>query len=353
MLPTPEEREAFLNERQTGLGGSDIAAVIGADVFKTPLEVYYEKTRPIDPNDPMNYHMMRGILMEPVFAELWQAETGHKATPEPMQRHPVEEWAMVHTDRKIARVGGDPEGVLEIKAPGKYGFQRVLDQGVSEAYIVQLQHAMWVTGRTWGSFAIGNLEHPEGPLVTADMERDQELINEIVPICRTFWHQNVLKGVPPSHVIPDPPPIPDLSGELVTLTDDQPMWRAKLAQIIEQHGIKKEAEKLIAELKDEAARIAFSLGAAKMAVPEGKVYVSWREGRKRFDRKLLEAHRPLDFDKVRRAFWQIAEHEVVSRVPELDWIEALLADCTLDLSAFERQGDPYKDFRVYPTRRKA
>jgi putative phage-type endonuclease len=349
MLPTPEEREAFLLERQSGLGGSDIAAVIGADPFKTPLEVYYDKTRPIDTDDPMNYHMRRGILMEPLLAWLWETERELPTQTEPISRHPAEEWAMCHTDRKIYRYdNGQEAGVLEVKAPGRAGFQRVLDQGVSEAYIVQLQYSMWVTGRTWGSFAIGNLEHPEGPIVTADMERNQDLINQIVPVCRTFWHQNVLKGVPPSHVIPDPPPIPDISGEIVTISDDQAMWREQLAKIIEQHTIKKQAEALLKELKAEAALISTFVGSEKMAVPEGKVYVSWREGRKRFDRKLLEAHRPLDRDLVRRALLYSRSRPG----SELDGIEALLIDCELDLSRFERQGDPYKDFRVYPAREK-
>ena len=349
MLPTPEEREAFLLERQAGLGGSDIAAVIGADVFKTPLEVYYDKTRPLDVDSPANYHMTRGILLEPIFASLWEKERAAVTHTEPMSRHPVEEWALCHTDRKIYRYdNGQEAGVLEVKSPGKGGFQRVLDRGVSEAYIVQLQYSLWVTGRTWGSFAIGNLEHPEGPLVTADMERDNDLIGELVPRCREFWHQHVMKGTPPSHVIPDPPPIPDISGELVTIGDEAGMWRDKLAQIIKQHGIKKEAEALIKDLKDEAAFISSSLGAEKMAVPEGKVYVSWREGRKRFDRKLLEAHRPLDADLVFR-YLSDAMHLDDTGEARANLIRA----CALDLSQFESQGDPYKDFRVYPTRRKA
>jgi len=283
-----------------------------------------------------------------VFAELWEHKEGKPTHREPMQRHPVEEWAMVHTDRKIYRHnGGQEAGVLEVKSPGKYGFQRVLDQGVGENYICQLQHALWVTGRSWGAFAVGNLEHPEGPLITAEMERDPTLINELVDICRKFWHQNVLKGVPPSHVIPEPPPIPDLSGELVTV--DDPAMAASLGKIIEQHGVKKEAEKLIKGLKVEAGTISFALGAEKMAVPEGKVYVSWREGRKRFNRKLLEAHRPLDRDMVRKALWTAAE---LTSVPAPESIEGILADCTLNLSGFEQQGDPYQDFRVYPRRGK-
>ena len=37
---TNEERTAWLNERRKGIGGSDVAAIIGLSPWTTPLDIY-------------------------------------------------------------------------------------------------------------------------------------------------------------------------------------------------------------------------------------------------------------------------------------------------------------------------
>ena len=38
------EREQWLLQRRAGLGGSDIGAILGLSPFRTPVDVYLEKT---------------------------------------------------------------------------------------------------------------------------------------------------------------------------------------------------------------------------------------------------------------------------------------------------------------------
>lgn len=40
---TSAERLEWLKNRQTGIGGSDVAAILGLSKWKTPLDVYNDK----------------------------------------------------------------------------------------------------------------------------------------------------------------------------------------------------------------------------------------------------------------------------------------------------------------------
>ena len=40
---TSAERLEWLKTRQTGIGGSDVAAILGHSKWKTPLDVYIDK----------------------------------------------------------------------------------------------------------------------------------------------------------------------------------------------------------------------------------------------------------------------------------------------------------------------
>lgn len=40
---TNEQRTAWLESRRTGIGGSDVAAVLGLNPWKTPLDVWNDK----------------------------------------------------------------------------------------------------------------------------------------------------------------------------------------------------------------------------------------------------------------------------------------------------------------------
>ena len=56
MSTTDMTREAWLDRRRAGIGGSDVAALLGLSRWKTPLDVFLDKTgrsEPIPDNEPM------------------------------------------------------------------------------------------------------------------------------------------------------------------------------------------------------------------------------------------------------------------------------------------------------------
>lgn len=72
-----------LKERQQGLGGSDIAAAIGLSPWKTPYELYIEKTTddPLLMQKTMNAPMEWGHRLENIIALKYQDETGYAVIP--------------------------------------------------------------------------------------------------------------------------------------------------------------------------------------------------------------------------------------------------------------------------------
>ena len=65
-----------LENRRTGIGGSDAAAILGRSRYSTPLDIYISKTTNIvtEPNGAMK----RGNILEPFVRSLFEHKTGFK-----------------------------------------------------------------------------------------------------------------------------------------------------------------------------------------------------------------------------------------------------------------------------------
>ena len=71
------DRAQWLAARQKGIGGSDAAAVCGVSRYKTPLQLWQEKTGRVQPPDlGDNSRVRAGNALEEVVAVWWQEETG-------------------------------------------------------------------------------------------------------------------------------------------------------------------------------------------------------------------------------------------------------------------------------------
>jgi predicted phage-related endonuclease len=97
---------------------------------------------------------------------------------------PTHPWARVNVDRHV--VGADGfSGPLEIKTVGHYPFAKVKREGMKPAHVLQLQHAIWLSGADRGAFAVLNPESWE--LLTFDVMRDDALIELIKIRGELFW----------------------------------------------------------------------------------------------------------------------------------------------------------------------
>ena len=65
---TNEERTAWLNERRKGIGGSDVAAIIGLSPWTTPLDIYEQKLGIALPSEETEA-MYWGTALEPAIRQ--------------------------------------------------------------------------------------------------------------------------------------------------------------------------------------------------------------------------------------------------------------------------------------------
>jgi putative phage-type endonuclease len=133
---TPEWHEA-----RKGLGGSDIAAVMDKNPYKSAFTLYAEKTGLIDGSIEPSMPMQMGTAFEPVIRDLFV-----KNNSEWLKVHETGTWSSIEEPRSVANPDGIIEwddgslGVLEIK------FSRMYWDKLPEHYNLQVQHYLSVLG---------------------------------------------------------------------------------------------------------------------------------------------------------------------------------------------------------------
>lgn len=185
--------DEWLEKRRLGIGGSDIGAICGVNPYKSPISVYLDKIGelpPLEENEAMHF----GNQLEQVVADEYAERTGYKVQKRnAIFHHAKYPWALANVDRVIL---GDKRGVgvLEVKTASEYQAKQWSEGIVPEQYILQLQWYLWITGYTWGAFAVlvgGN------KFFTHEMERDDHLIGNMIMIAAEFW-KKVENCTPPA-----------------------------------------------------------------------------------------------------------------------------------------------------------
>lgn len=182
-------RQEWLEERRKGIGGSDAAAVCGLSKWKTPFDVWLDKTKRT-PEQEDNEFTEWGKLLEPVILSKFEEKMACKVVNrEAFIIHPDYPWMRATIDGQIF---GKEEGV-DAKNTGEY-CAGDWDDGAPEYHIPQGLHYMAVTGFKKWHFAVligGNKFRIQ------TVERDEAAIKALIAIEKAFWEENVLKDIPP------------------------------------------------------------------------------------------------------------------------------------------------------------
>ena len=183
------DRSEWLEARRKGIGGSDVAAVLGLSKWKTPLQLYLDKIGE-NTNDSDNEAMEAGRRLEDAVADWWSDKTGKKVRRcREILIHDKHNCLIANIDRRVV---GEPS-ILECKTSSAYSIDD-WDNQIPDAYMCQVQHYMSVTGATHGYLAVligGNVFRHY------DIPRDDEFIEMINQNCIRFWNEHVLKRVTP------------------------------------------------------------------------------------------------------------------------------------------------------------
>lgn len=275
---TAEQLEA----RRSGVGGSEVAALLGLHPFIGPLDVYLSKVEGY--STPPNTDMERGSFLEDGIAR-WYASREHEGREllEPPQWvHPREPVARCSPDR-LVDLGGDVLRLLSIKCPRRAGDEWG-EHGGSTVPVYAVLQLQW---EDYVGCALGKQLDPqsdlaalvEGDLRVYHVRRDTELQGWLVTKVRAWWAE---------HVVPqEPPPVDGSPGASLWLRRRFPRNNRSMVQAsLEDDGLLldlREQERALEKVEKAYAlarqRVELRIGEAEgITSPLGTI--TWRANKK-------------------------------------------------------------------------
>jgi putative phage-type endonuclease len=280
-------------DRSKFIGGSDASVILGINPWRTPLQLWQDKTQPAMPEntDPERMRVLeRGKRMEPYVVDLLAAETGLRIVRR-NERYIDPEFRFLAAEIDAEAESGEN---VEIKTVSPFKAREWGELGSDEIpvhYTAQAQHGLMVTGRALCIF---------GVLIGGDdfrvyrVERDDEIIGAMRQREVRFWREHVETLVPPA-----PTGASDVArlftrdaGTAVEATPD-------ILTAIEQYReLKAEADRIDEQLAAAKDRIQCFMRDAARVTSNGRDLVTWKtQSAKRFDQRAFQAAEPALFER--------------------------------------------------------
>lgn len=280
-------REQWLEFRRLGLGGSDMGAVLGLNDWRSPVEVYLDKTGQGE-EMPDNLAMWLGRELEAPVAGKYAEETGNQVCNYDYMLHDPEYRLVGNVDRLVipegAKVAHKPGGEittplgLEIKTSGAV----LWDGEIPQSYIAQVHTYMALAPRLE---AIDIFVLFRGNPVATELHtetRDDTVADFIRDQAKHFWERHVLERSPP---------------EPTSEQDCRKLWsRSKglplkadadaIKAVRALRDVRARAKELEAEEEALRAQIMATLGEfSDLQDAGGKNLVTWRQSK---DREIID-----------------------------------------------------------------
>ena len=284
--------EDWLEYRKQGIGGSDATVACGISRYKSPVELWLEKTGQL-PAQEAGEAAYWGTQLEPLVRAEFTRRTGIEVT------HTMQLLQSVEHPFMLANLDGTCEHpdfgpcIFEAKTASAYKAKE-WDNSIPEEYLLQIQHYMAVTGYRGAYIAalIGG-----NTFRWKFVERDEALIAVMIHLEAEFWG-HVQDGTPPpldgseasARLLAEqfPASIPQSQITLPdTATDLLRQYDTACEQMEVLEGKKREAENLLKQM----------LGANEAGTARGRV-ITWKNvTQERLDSKTLKAEHPALYQK--------------------------------------------------------
>jgi putative phage-type endonuclease len=261
---TPENKAAWLAERSSYIGASEVAAVIGASPWQTPVEKWQEKTGRIGTTEG-NEAMEWGLLLEPLILAEYERRQG--VTVERRQefsRHPIYPFMGATLD------GVTGSKLVEVKTTSAFAkdFGDEDDDAIPDHYRVQVHAQMAVTGLAQADLVvlIGGQR-----LKIYPVERHDPLVNLIEDRCSEFW-ECVQSDTPPTWGKMTPQSLAVINPECEGVAEWDEVTAAVIAEHIEKIEQNKETVKRLEEdIESYKSSVLQLLGNARTGyLPDGR-----------------------------------------------------------------------------------
>lgn len=184
-------REEWLELRQVGIGGSDAAAACGLSKWKSPAQLYLEKTSEIKKEESESEHLRQGRDFEDYVAQRFTEATGKKVRRDNhMMADSEYPFLIADIDRRV--VGED--AILECKTASPYVKDKWADGVIPIEYELQCLHYMSVTGvkKCYIACLIFGQD-----FIIREVDWDDETIEMLRQKEIKFWTEYVEKGIMP------------------------------------------------------------------------------------------------------------------------------------------------------------
>lgn len=283
----------FSVDRSKYLGGSDIGAILGLSPYRTPLQVWMEKTgKEVIKLDSLP-------LRFGTFAEEFVANEYARAThstllhDESIYIHPEHDYMSAHIDRFVLGDGPNtlPSKILECKTANPFSSGDWGDAGSDQIPMSYLCQCVWY-------MAITNLDKTDLAVLFGNsdfriytIERDVDLEKLILEKAAHFWSHHVLSDTPPPAVNEhDCHSLFPIGNASQTVEADINTY--ELIKQLHQLNIEmKERETQISNIKQGLMQF---MGNAEQLTYEGNILATWKAPKVsyRLDTKALEAQYP-------------------------------------------------------------
>lgn len=283
------DKKEWLRYRKLGLTGTDAGTIVGLNPYNSAAQVYQDKiTDDIEEWD--NEAMRQGRDLEEYVARRFSEQTGLKVRrANAIYQNEEHPFMLADFDRLI--VG--QEAGLECKTVNAYSADKWADGKVPLHYQMQVQHYLAVSGyKKWyvAALIMGR------EFLIREINRDEELISNLIIIEERFWINNVL-----ARVMPNPDGSKAYSDMLSQLYFGNSEKSIRLFGMEEQLKRRDEIEELLNKLETEKAQIdqgiKLKMEDASYADSEGH-HISWvQSNQQRLDSKRLKEEEPEIFKR--------------------------------------------------------
>ena len=185
------DHDKWLKTRDMGIGGSDAAVIMGLNPYKSPYQLWMEKTGQAAPPDLSgNPYIYWGTKNEANIADWFQEETGKKVRKLGTLQNRTYPFMLANVDRQVL---GENAG-LEIKTAGVRHYKEWKGDEIPDAYYCQCLHYMAVTGSDYWYIAVllGGNES-----MWKRIDRNEEDVQTLISHEREFWSLVQTHTAPP------------------------------------------------------------------------------------------------------------------------------------------------------------
>lgn len=196
------DRDEWLKHRKLGIGGSDAAAIVGLDPYRSAYQVYCDKIGLL-PEREDNEAMRQGRDFEQYVADRFCEATGKKVRRcNHILAHPEHDFLIANLDRVV--VGEN--AFLECKTTSVYNKSDFQSADIPPYYYAQCVHYLMVTGAEKAYLAVLVLNRS---FHWFEIERNENEINALMDAEIAFWNNFILSRNEP------PPDGSERAGEAI------------------------------------------------------------------------------------------------------------------------------------------